>query len=191
MTRIVLGISGASGIPLAVRTAESIAAHAELIVVVTDAAESVMAHEGPGREETMAHLDQLATAVYHDDEITASVASGSVDARGMAIVPASMHTVAAVADGHADGLLTRAADVCLKEDRPLVVVPRETPMSEIHLGNLERLAGVGASVVPPVLGFYYEPDGIDDVLDHLAGKVLDRFDIEHSLGETWSGDGRL
>lgn len=183
--RIVLGVTGASGIPIAVRTAEAIARRAELVTVVSDAARTTARHELDDPDAVLGRLSELSTATYDEDEIAAAVASGSVSFRGMAVVPASMNTVAAIASGRADSLITRTAGVCLKESRTLVVVPRETPMSEIHLRNLTELARMGVDVVPPVLGFYYEPDGIDDVVDHVAGKVLDRFGLEHDLYESW------
>lgn len=183
--RIVLGVTGASGIPLAVRTAEALAERAEMVTVVSDAARETARHEVDDPDAVLARLDDLSAATYDESEIAAAVASGSVAFRGMAVVPASMNTVAAIASGRADSLVTRAAGVCLKERRTLVVVPRETPLSEIHLRNLTDLARMGVDVVPPVLGFYYEPDGLDDVVDHVAGKVLERFGFEHDLYEPW------
>jgi 4-hydroxy-3-polyprenylbenzoate decarboxylase len=183
--RIVLGISGASGVPIAVRTAEVLADRVELVTIVSDAAKRVMAHETGDAQATLAHLDDISAARYDESEIHAAVASGSVDVAGMAIVPASMNTVAAIAGGHADNLLRRTADVCLKERRRLVVVPRESPLSQLHLENLAKLASMGVDVVPPVLGFYYEPESVEDVVDHTVGKILERFDIEHDLYASW------
>lgn len=185
MGRVILGISGASGVPLAVRTAEALAEQAELVTVVTDSAKQVMAHETGDREATMAHLQDLSASVHDEGEITAAVASGSVDAEGMAVVPASMNTVAKIATGQADNLLTRTADVCLKERRRLVVVPRESPLSELHLENLGKLAGMGVDVVPPVVGFYYQPETLDDVLDHTVGKIVERFGFDHDRYDSW------
>lgn len=185
MTRIVLGISGASGIPIAVRTAEALAEQVELVTVLTDGAKRVMAHETDDREATIAHLRDLSDAVYDEDAMGAPVASGSYDVDGMAVVPASMNTVAKMATGQADNLLVRSADVALKERHPLVVVPRESPLSELHLENLQTLAGMGVDVVPPVLGFYYDPETIEDAIDHTVGKILERFDLDHERYEEW------
>ncbi|WP_229111220.1 UbiX family flavin prenyltransferase [Halapricum desulfuricans] len=183
--RVVVGITGASGIPIAVRTVEALSEHGEVVTVVTDAAKSVMAHERGDREATMKHLEELSAAVYGEDAVHAPVASGSVRTDGMVIVPASMNTVAAVATGRSDTLVSRAADVTLKERRRLVVVPRETPLSELHLENLLKLARMGVEVVPPVLGFYFDPEDPADFVDHVVGKILERFDLEHDRYDAW------
>lgn len=183
--RVVLGVTGASGIPIALRTAEALAERAELVTVVSDAARETARHEVDDHEAALDRFGELSSATYDESEIAAAVASGSVSFRGMAVVPASMNTVAAIASGRADSLITRTAAVCLKERRTLAVVPRETPLSEIHLRNLAELARMGVDVVPPVLGFYYGPEELDDVVDHVAGKVLERFGFEHDLYESW------
>ena len=183
--RVVVGITGASGIPIAVATVEALAEHCEVITVVTDAARSVMAHERGDREATMKHLGDISAAVYGEDAVHAPIASGSVQTDGMVIVPASMNTVAAVATGRSDTLVSRAADVTLKERRKLVVVPRETPLSELHLENLLKLARTDVDVVPPVLGFYFDPDDPEDFVDHVVGKIVERFDLEHDRYDAW------
>ncbi|CCQ32510.1 3-octaprenyl-4-hydroxybenzoate carboxy-lyase UbiX protein [Halorhabdus tiamatea SARL4B] len=183
--RIVVGITGASGIPIAVRTVEALAEHADVYAVVTDAAESVMAHESGSREAAMGTICEGATEVYAEDAIHAPVASGSFDTDGMVIVPASMNTVAAVATGRSDSLVTRAADVTLKERRRLVVVPRESPLSQLHLENLTKLAELGVDVVPPMLGFYFDPEEPGDFVDHVVGKILERFDLDHDRYDEW------
>lgn len=189
MTRIILGISGASGIPLAVRTAEMLGKRVDLITIVSDAAKEVTRHETDDAEAILSRLSDWSEKTYSEDDIDAAVASGSVDVDGMAIVPASMNTVAGIASGRADNLLLRTADVCLKERRRLVVVPRESPLSQIHLRNLGTLAEMGVDIVPPMLGFYYDPKTVDDIVDHVVGKVLERFDLEHDLYESWDNFG--
>jgi 4-hydroxy-3-polyprenylbenzoate decarboxylase len=183
--RVVVGITGASGIPIAVATVEAFAEHCEVVTVVTDAAKSVMAHERGDREATMRHIEELSAAVYGEDAVHAPIASGSVAVDGMVIVPASMNTVAAVATGRSDTLVSRAADVTLKERRKLVVVPRETPLSELHLENLLKLARMGVDIVPPVLGFYFDPQEPEDFIEHVVGKVLERFDVDHDRYDSW------
>lgn len=186
MDRIVLGVSGASGTELALRTADALADHVEVHTVVTDGAKAVMDHETDTRAATMDRLESVSTAVYDEDDFGASIASGTFRTDGMVIVPCSMNTLAKIAAGFSDSLLTRAVDVTLKEDRPLVIVPRESPLSEVHLDNLQTVAGRGVTVVPPMLGFYYEPDDIDDVVDHVVGKILDRFGLPYDGFDRWS-----
>ncbi|MFB6125659.1 MAG: UbiX family flavin prenyltransferase [Halanaeroarchaeum sp.] len=185
--RVVLGISGASGTPLAVRTAEALADHVAVHTVVSDGAKAVMAHETDDREETLDRLATVSEACYDEDEYGAAIASGTFQTAGMAVVPCSMNTLAKMAVGMSDTLLTRAAAVTMKEDRPLVVVPRESPMDEVHLENLHEMARRGATVVPPVLGFYYDPEDLDDVVDHVVGKILERFDLEFDAYRRWTG----
>lgn len=187
MDRIVLGISGASGTPIAVETASALSEQFEVHTIVTDAAKAVMAEESEPGTDSMAAIEAVSAQVYGESELAAAVASGSFETRGMVVVPASMKTVAGIATGLSRNLLIRAADVTLKEDRPLVVVPRETPLSEAHLENLLTLRKRGVAVVPPVLGFYFDPSSVDDLVDHVVGKILERFDISHDRYEGWSG----
>ena len=132
-----------------------------------------------------AEIEALGDVVYRADDLAASVSSGSFFTVGMVIVPCSMRTLAAIASGHASDLITRAADVCLKERRRLVLVPRETPLNLIHIRNMETVTLAGATVLPPVPAFYHGPETIEDLLDHTAGKVLDQFGIEHDLYRRW------
>lgn len=187
MDRIVLGVSGASGIPIAMETASALADHFEVHTVVSDAAKAVMVHETPDREAAMATLREHAAAVYDESDLAAPIASGSFQTAGMVVVPASMNTVAGIATGLSRNLLGRAADVTLKEDRQLVVVPRETPMGEAHLENLLTLRRRGVSIVPPVMGFYFDPDDVEDLVDHVVGKILERFEVSHDRYESWEG----
>lgn len=187
MERIVLGVSGASGIPIAVETASALAPHFEVHTVVTDAAEAVMAHETADRDAAMAAIETASEAVYGESELAAPIASGSFDTRGMVVVPASMNSIAGIATGLSNNLLVRAADVSLKEDRTLVVVPRESPLSEPHLENLLKLRRRGVAIVPPMLGFYFGPEEVDDLVDHVVGKILERFDVAHDRYDSWEG----
>lgn len=184
--RIVIGITGASGIPIAVRTVEAFADHFEVVVVVSDAAETVMAHEHDDPAAVRGRIETAAASVYGEEELHAPIASGSVRTAGMVVVPASMNTVADIATGRSDTLLTRAASVTLKERRRLVVVPRELPLGELHLENLLKLARMDVEVVPPLLGFYFDPETPEDFIDHVVGKLLERFDVDHDLYEPWS-----
>lgn len=187
MTRIVLGVSGASGIPIAVETARALADHFDVHTVVTDGGKAVMAQETDGRVDAMASLEDASARVYDESALSAPIASGSVETAGMVVVPASMKTVAGIATGLSGNLLVRAADVTLKEDRQLVVVPRETPLNEAHLENLLTLRKRGVAIVPPVLGFYFGPESVEDLIDHVVGKILERFDLAHDRYEPWRG----
>ncbi|MFB6113076.1 MAG: UbiX family flavin prenyltransferase [Halodesulfurarchaeum sp.] len=184
--RIVLGISGASGIPIAVRTAEALDRRFEVHTVLTDSAKTVLETEPGDRDEMVGRIDAASAARYDEDERAAPIASGSFDTDGMVVVPASMNTVAAIATGRAENLLTRAADVTQKEDRRLVVVPRETPVNEVHLENLLALRRRGVHIVLPVLGFYFDPQSVEDMVDHVVGKILERFDREHDRYDRWN-----
>lgn len=187
-SRVVVGFTGASGIPIGVETVEALSEHFAVHTVLTSGARSVMAQETDSAAETMAAIESASTAVYDGDDLAAPIASGTVSTTGMVVVPASMKSVAGIANGYADNLLLRAADVTLKEDRQLVVVPRESPLNEAHLENLLALRKRSVAVIPPVLGFYYDPQGIDDVIDRIVGTVLDRFDVSHERYDPWDPD---
>ena len=121
--------------------------------------------------------------------MAATVSSGSFRTDGMVVVPCTMRTAAAIAYGYGESLVQRAADVVLKERRRLVVVPRETPLSEVHLESLLKLARMGVAIVPPMPAFYNNPASIDDIVNHIAARVLDQFDIDARFAKRW--DGRL
>ena len=134
-----------------------------------------------------AEVEKLADVVYDAADLGAAISSGSFPTMGMVIIPCSMRTLAAVATGNSDNLLARAADVTLKERRRLVLVTRETPLSYIHIRNMETVTLAGATVLPPVPAFYHRPSTIDDLLMHTCGKVLDQFGLEHDLYRRWTG----
>jgi 4-hydroxy-3-polyprenylbenzoate decarboxylase len=119
--------------------------------------------------------------------MAAPISSGSFRTDGMAIVPCSMKTLSSIANGYDDNLVSRAASVCIKESRKLVIVPRETPLSRIHLQNMSKLADIGVIVLPAMPGFYHRPKSIDDLVTHIAGKILDQFDIDHNVFRRWGG----
>lgn len=131
-------------------------------------------------------LVAFADVSYDPRNLGAAISSGSFTTSGMVIIPCSMRTLGAIASGNADNLITRAADVTLKERRPLVLVIRETPLNLIHIRNMETVTLAGATVLPPVPGFYHQPKEIEDLLRHTCGKVLDQFGIEHQLFRRWS-----
>jgi len=129
----------------------------------------------------------LADVVYSWDDQTAAISSGSFLVDGMVVVPCSMKTLAAIRTGYADGLIARAADVTLKERRRLVLVPRESPLSEVHLDNMLALARMGVSIVPPMPAFYNHPASVEDIVDHVVTRILDQFGIESPAAKRWNG----
>lgn len=136
---------------------------------------------------TLADLRELASVVHGSTNMAATVSSGSFRTEGMVVAPCSMRTVAAIAHGYGESLVHRAADVVLKERRRLVLVPRETPLSEVHLENLLKLARMGVRILPPVPAFYNKPESIDDIVNHIVARVLDQFDIDASFAKRWDG----
>jgi 2,5-furandicarboxylate decarboxylase 2 len=185
--RLVVGITGASGAMIGVRLVAALrrlGTHETHLVVSPSGAVTAAQELGIGR----ADLDGLADVVHNVRDIGASIASGSFVTAGMVIAPCSMKTLAAVAHGFADNLLTRAADVTLKERRRLVLVVRETPLNLAHLRNLTLATEMGAIAMPPVPAFYAHPKTIEDVVDHTVGRILDLFGVEHGeIPQRWSG----
>ena len=125
--------------------------------------------------------------VYEESDFTAPIASGSFLCAGMVIVPCTMGTLGAIAAGLSQNLIHRAADVCLKERRPLILVPRETPLNRVHLANMLRAAEAGAIILPAMPGFYHGPRSIEDIIDFVVARILDQLGIAHNLVEPWAG----
>jgi 4-hydroxy-3-polyprenylbenzoate decarboxylase len=189
--RLVVGISGASGTIYAVRLLQELgrlpqAVRVEAHVIVTQAAREVARLEAGGELEAL--LPPMA-ALYDDSEIAAAPASGSFQALGMVVVPCSIGTLSAVATSSAQGLLARAADVSLKERRPLVLVVRETPLHLGHLRLMTQVTEAGGIVLPPVPAFYHHPATIEDLVGHTVGKILDVLGLPQRLYEPWAGPG--
>ena len=182
--RLVVGISGSSapqyGIALlgALRGDDSIETH----LVISPGGRRTIELE---TDLTAADVAALADLTYDDADMAASVSSGSFQTLGMVVAPCSMRTLAAIAHGIADTLVSRAADVTLKERRTLVLVTRETPLNLVHLRNMVAVTEAGATVLPPTPGFYHRPASIDDLVDQTVGKVLDQFGIAHQLFRRW------
>lgn len=183
---LVVGVSGSSGARYGIRllrVLSELGSH-EVHLVISRGAEKTLRLEA-GLQPS--DLRGLADYVHEPDDMAAPVSSGSFRTAAMVVCPCSMRTLAAIASGNADSLLLRAADVCLKERRRLVLVTRETPLSLIHLRNMLTVTEAGAVVLPPVLAFYQQPQTIEDLIDQTVGKVLDQFGIEHQLFRRWSG----
>jgi 4-hydroxy-3-polyprenylbenzoate decarboxylase len=193
MQRIVVGVSGASGTILAQRTLKLLtqSGYAVDLVMTRDAiytAVEEMGVENSTPEKFLAPLSdaqrELVT-IHKNHDFTSPIASGTYKTYGMLIIPCSMATLAAVAIGLSDNLLRRAADVTLKERRPLVMVPREAPFSEIHLENMLKLTRLGSVIVPPIPAWYNHPKSLEDVENFIVGRALDALKIEHDLYPRW------
>lgn len=184
--RLIVGISGASGVALGVRALEMAAeAGVETHLVMTKAAEMTIGYELDRNPRDVA---ALATVAHALQDVGASIASGSFRTVGMLIAPCSMRTLSEIAYGMTTTLLTRAADVALKERRRLVLMARETPLHTGHLRAMTQASEIGAIVMPPVPAFYAEPKTIDDVVDQLAARALDQFDIDVPPMKRWGED---
>ncbi|MFJ6888325.1 non-oxidative hydroxyarylic acid decarboxylases subunit B [Streptomyces californicus] len=184
--RLIVGMTGATGAILGVRLLERLAADpaVETHLVLSRWARATIELEA-GR--TARDVAELADVVHNSEDQGAAISSGSFRTDGMVVVPCSMKTLAGIRTGYAEGLVSRAADVVLKENRPLVLVPRETPLSHIHLENMLALARMGVRIVPPMPAFYNHPRTTDDIVDHIVARILDQFDIEVPSARRWSG----
>ncbi|TAK82791.1 MAG: UbiX family flavin prenyltransferase [Betaproteobacteria bacterium] len=183
--RLIVAITGATGAIFGVRLLEALkAAQVETHLVLSKWGQQTVEHE---TGLTLADLQERAAVVHGTANMAATISSGSFHTDGMIIAPCSMRTVGAIAHSNGDNLVHRAADVVLKERRKMVLVPRETPLSEIHLENLLKLARMGVVILPPVPAFYNRPASIDDLVNHVVARVLDQFDIEASFARRWDG----
>ncbi len=180
--RLVVGVSGASGAVIAWRLLETLAKLGiETHLVVTRTGALTLSYETDHR---LKEMQALATQSYKIEDQTAAIASGSFQTRGMIVAPCSVRTLGEIANGIAGNLLTRAADVTLKERRPLVLMLREAPLSLIHIQNMEKVTAAGGIIFPPVPAFYAKPTSIDDMVDHLIARALDLFNLEAG-GPRW------
>lgn len=182
--RLIIGISGASGVIYGVRLLAALKPlPVETHLVMTRTAEVTLAHE---TDFKVAAVRRLADVAHGVDDLAAAVSSGSFRTAGMIVAPCSMRSLGEIAHGITTNLLTRAADVVLKERRKLVLLVRETPLHAIHLRNMATLADMGAIIAPPVPAFYNRPKTLDDVIDHTVGRVLDLFDLDTGKVKRWS-----
>ena len=184
--KLIIGISGASGVIIAVELLKRLKnfSDVETHLIVTEGAALTFEHE---TNFDLREVKRLADKVYDVNEMDASIASGSFLTDGMIIVPCSMKTVAGIASGYAENLLLRAADVCIKERRKLIIVPREIPFSRIHLKNMLELSTNGVIILPPLMTFYNVPTTIQDQIDHIVGKILNQFNLPSKIRE-WNPD---
>ena len=180
---VIVAISGASGVIHGVellRALKTLGVEAHLIMSAA-AKRNLFFETEFGPEE----VQGLAAKVYNPEDLAAAPASGSFLHGGMIVAPCSMKTLSAIANSYADNLLTRAADVCLKEGRPLVLMVRETPLHQGHLENMLRAARMGATILPPMPAFYHRPRSIEDIIMQSVGKALDQIGIKHELFKRW------
>ena len=181
---IVIGISGASGVGYGIRLLQVLQGSI-IHLVITDSARKIIKVETDFSPED---VEDLADHVYVEDDFTAPIASGSYRFDAMVIIPCSMKTLAGVASGMSDNLIGRSAEICLKDRRRLVMVPRETPLSLIQLKNMVSVTEAGAVVLPACPAFYSRPQNLDDLIDVLVGRVLDLIGVENNLYPRWKGN---
>ena len=196
MKRLIVGITGASAVVYGVRLLEVLSQHEDVEVHLTISSSGARAlweelqvtiDIDNFEIESLINTPAKQVIYHHQSDIGASIASGSFQTAGMIVVPCSMGTVASIAAGISRNLIHRAADVCIKERRKLVIVPRETPLSSIHLENMLKLSQNGVCVLPAMPGFYHFPKTVDDQINFIVTKILDQFDIESGLTQRWKG----
>ncbi|MFI5295924.1 MAG: UbiX family flavin prenyltransferase [Thermodesulfovibrionales bacterium] len=195
MKRYVLGITGATGPAVGLRVLKELSRTAEVHVIISRQSFSIILEETGAdlSDETAATVEKRLrkfaaskNIYYHDEgDFEAPVASGSFKTDGMFVVPCSMKSLSGIANGYANSLIERAADVTIKEGRALLLAPREMPFSAIHLENMLKLARLGVKIAPPVMGFYHGPKSLDDMVDFVAGKILDAMGVEHEIFRRW------
>lgn len=183
--RLVVGITGATGVLFGVRTLQILQdAGVETHLVMSKWGARTLLHETP---HTVDYVKSLATETYSDSDQGAAISSGSFVTDGMLVAPCSVRTLAAIAQGHGDNLVHRAADVVLKERRKLVLMVRETPLNDIHLENMLKLSRMGVVIVPPVPAFYTNPQTLDDVVNHIVMRALYQFGLHLDIAARWHG----
>ena len=188
--RVIVGISGATGVIYGVRLLERLRdAGVETHLVISRWGARTLTHETPYSRE---QVEALAHTTYAPGDMGAAISSGSFQTAGMLIVPCSAKTLAAIAHGFGDGLIHRAADVVLKERRKLLLAVREAPLSDIHLENMLKLSRMGAVILPPMPAFYNNPRSLADIVEHTVARMLDQFGVEVPGGaQRWTGEMRV
>lgn len=188
--RLIVGVTGASGVEMSyyllklLRQVDDVEIH----LVMTSGAKTTWKLETNRKLED---LTDLADYVYDEKNFAASISSGSFVTDGMIVMPCSMKTLAGIVTGYADNLVLRAADVCLKENRKLILVPREMPLGKVHLRNLSEASDLGCTIIPPMLTFYNGPKSVEDMIIHIVGKVLLQFGINIKEFKAWEGEDNV
>ncbi|WP_028561294.1 UbiX family flavin prenyltransferase [Paenibacillus pinihumi] len=196
--RWAVGITGASGAVYGIRLCEELLRqHIHVHLVISEAGWRVLKEElgwnTAKRQEALrakfaCELEEGRLIFHPNADIGATIASGSFRMEGMVVVPCSMGSLSSIANGASNNLLTRAADVALKEGRQLLLVPRETPLHAIHLENMLKLARLGVRIIPAMPAFYYQPSSMDEMIDFMVGKVMDNMNLDHDLYRRWGDD---
>ena len=185
MRRLIVGLTGATGAILGVRLLEALKeCDVESHLVISNWARRTIEHE---TSYTLKQVCALATVYHNSTNMAAEISSGSFITDGMVVIPCSMRTLGCIANGYGEHLIHRAADVVLKERRRLVLVARESPLSELHLENMLKLARMGVTIIPPMPAFYNHPKTINDIVDHIVARVLDQFGISAPFAKRWDG----
>lgn len=195
MKKYILAITGASGSIFGIRVLECLAREAEVHLIISSQSFSIISHE-TGIEwsantdkgvakKVRSYFNSNKIFFYGDQDLSAPVSSGSFKTDGMLVVPCSMKTLSGIANGYANNLIERAADVTIKEGRHLLLSPREMPFSTIHIENMLKLSRLGVKIAPPVPAFYHKPDNLNGIIDFVTGKILDCFDVKHNLFNRW------
>ena len=188
MRRLVVGITGATGVIFGIRLLEALRdTDIETHLVMSKWTHQTVEHE---TGYTASQVRELASVAYEPGNMGAAISSGSYVTEGMVVIPCSMRSAAAIAHGTGDHLVHRAADVVLKERRRLVLVAREMPLSDVHLENLLKLSRMGVTIMPPMPAFYNHPQGLDDMVNHVVARVLDQFGIAADFARRWNGEMR-
>jgi 4-hydroxy-3-polyprenylbenzoate decarboxylase len=191
MKKFIVAITGASGILYGFKLVEELIKSFEVELILSESAILVINHETDLKinnfEEFKEKFSLPNLNVYSEKQINSPFASGSYKTEGMFIVPCSMKTLSAIANGYADNLITRTADVMIKEGRRLIISPREMPLSAIHIENMLKLARLGVTIAPPIPAFYNKPESIEDIINFVVGKLLDCSGIENNLYRRWDG----
>jgi 4-hydroxy-3-polyprenylbenzoate decarboxylase len=185
MRRLIVGMTGATGAILGIRLLEALkSCNVESHLVISKWAQRTIEHETP---YTFKQVCDLASVFHNSANMGASISSGSFLTEGMVVIPCSMRTLGAIAHGYGEHLVHRAADVVIKERRKLVLIARESPLSEVHIENMLKLSRMGAAIVPPMPAFYNNPKSIDDIVNHVVARALDQFGISASFAKRWDG----
>jgi 4-hydroxy-3-polyprenylbenzoate decarboxylase len=185
MRRLIVGMTGSTGAVFGIRLLEALKhSEVESHLIISKWAQRTIEHE---TRHSLEQVRSLATVVHSQGDMGASISSGSFITEGMVVIPCSVRTLGGIANGYGEHLVHRAADVILKERRRLVLVVRETPLSEVHLENMLKLARMGVVMLPPMPAFYNHPQTVDDIVDHIVFRVLDQFGIAAPFAKRWDG----